>query len=135
MFVLWELRSEAILKIIIMKTTLVLGASINSERYSNRAIQQLKQNGHKVVAVGNREGETHGVVITKEFPIIDIDTITIYLGQANQCSYYDVILKIKPNRIIFNPGAENRELAELANNNGIEVIEACTLVMLSIGNY
>ena len=118
-----------------MKTTLVLGASINSERYSNRAIQQLKQSGHKVVAVGNREGEAHGVEIIKEIPIIDIDTITIYLGKENQYPYYDQILNMNLNRIIFNPGAENRELAELANNNGIEVIEACTLVMLSIGNY
>ena len=70
-----------------MKKTLVLGASLKSERYSNRAIFQLIKNGHKVVAVGNKEGVAHGVQITKNLPEKDIDTVTIYLGKANQNPY------------------------------------------------
>ena len=65
----------------------------------------------------------------------DIDTITLYLGPERQREYYDYILSLKPKRIIFNPGTENNELAALAETNGIETVEACTLVMLSIGNY
>jgi predicted CoA-binding protein len=65
----------------------------------------------------------------------DIDTITLYLGPERQREYYDYILSLKPKRIIFNPGTENDELAALAETNGIETVEACTLVMLSIGNY
>ena len=118
-----------------MKTTLVLGASLKSERYSNRAIFQLIQNGHKVVAVGNKEGVAHGVQIRKNLPEKDIDTVTIYLGKSNQILYYDQLLRLHPRRIIFNPGAENSELFALAKAKGIECLEACTLVMLSIGNY
>ncbi len=118
-----------------MKKTLVLGASLKSERYSNRAIFQLIQNGHNVVAVGNKEGVAHGVQITKKLPENDIDTVTIYLGKANQNPYCDQLLKLHPRRIIFNPGAENPELSALAKAKGIECIDACTLVMLSIGNY
>jgi uncharacterized protein len=118
-----------------MSRTLVLGASLNPERMSNSAMLKLKQNGFNVVAVGNREGIAHGIEINKEFPNSDVDTVTLYLGAKNQFSYYDKIIDLKPNRIIFNPGAENSELSKLANENGIETLDACTLVMLSIGNY
>ena len=118
-----------------MSRTLVLGASNNPQRMSNVAMLKLKQNGITVVAVGNREGAAHGIEITKEFPFADIDTATIYLGARNQLAYYDKLIELSPRRIIFNPGAENPELAALAKKNGIEPIDACTLVMLSIGNY
>ena len=59
----------------------------------------------------------------------------MYLGASNQKQYYDYILTLHPKRIIFNPGAENDELSEMAKKNGIEPIEACTLVMLSTGQY
>ena len=118
-----------------MKTTLVLGASIKPERYSNKAMFMLKQKGYKVVAVGNREGEAYDIYISKQMPIEDVDTITMYLGAANQAPYYESILALKPRRIIFNPGAENQELTDLAIQNGIEVEEACTLVLLSAGSY
>ena len=118
-----------------MSRTLVLGASNNPDRISNQVILKLKQKEIPVVAVGNREGVAHGIEITKEFPTSDIDTVTLYLGAKNQFSYYDKIIELKPKRIIFNPGAENTELSEIAGKNGIETLDACTLVLLSIGNY
>jgi hypothetical protein len=42
---------------------------------------------------------------------------------------------LHPKRIIFNPGAENAELEKLATDNGIKPMEACTLVLLSTGQY
>lgn len=120
-----------------MKKTLVLGASPNSGRYSYLATQRLKNAGHDVIPLGLRQGEIDGIPIEiqrKDWK--DIDTITMYMNAGRQKEYYDYILNvIKPARIIFNPGAENEELTELANKKGIETIDACTLVMLSIGNY
>ena len=118
------------------RKTLVLGASENSERYSNRAVKTLLHHNEDVVAVGLKEGEIDGVKILSGKPLIEnVDTVTMYVGPAHQKNYYDYILSLKPQRIIFNPGAENPELEKLAEKNGIEVVEACTLVMLSIGNY
>jgi len=115
---------------------LVLGASENPTRYSNIAVRRLKRFGHPVVAVGRDEGEIEGVTIQRDFPDQhDIDTVTLYLNERNQKQYYDQIIALKPKRIIFNPGAENDELTELAEKNNIQTIEACTLVLLSIGNY
>lgn len=116
--------------------TVVIGASENPERYSNRAVNSLLNHGKEVVALGLREGEIRGVKIQTGQPVIsDVDTVTMYVGPANQSGWYDYILSLKPKRIIFNPGAENPEFEKLATENGIEVVEACTLVMLSIGNY
>lgn len=119
-----------------LKKTLVIGASPNPDRYSNLAVKRLRMRGHPVVAVGVKEGSIADVDIQKGQPAEnEIDTVTMYLNPLRQKEYYDYILALKPKRIIFNPGAENSELEELANKNNIEPIEACTLVMLSTGQY
>lgn len=118
------------------KKTLVLGASENPERYSNKAIKKLRANGHDVIAIGNRSGKVEDVGIIKDRPNIDnLDTVTMYLNVANQKSYYDYILEQKPKRIVFNPGAENPELEKLAEEKGIQTQEACTLVLLATGQF
>lgn len=118
------------------KKTLVIGASENPERYSNMAIHRLRNHNIDVLAIGNREGEIAGVKITKTLADFkDIDTITLYINPNIQKQYYDYILSLKPKRVIFNPGTENPELVALLNKNGIAYMYACTLVMLSTGQY
>lgn len=118
------------------KKTLVLGASDNPSRYSYLAIQRLRNHKHPVVAIGRRHAVVADVTIETELqPIKDIDTVTMYLNPLHQQQYYNYILSLKPRRIIFNPGAENDELADLAKEKGIEIKEACTLVMLSANLY
>lgn len=118
------------------KKTLVLGASLNPVRASHDALLRLKANGHEVVAVGGREGTVANIPIESGRPSFeDLDTISLYLGPARQQDLYDYILGLNPRRIIFNPGAENQELARLAREKGIEVEFACTLVMLAVGSY
>lgn len=118
------------------KKTIVLGASSNPSRYSYLAIRQLRAYDHPVVAVGRRAGQVAGVDISKEQVIEnDVDTITLYLNPSNQAEYYDYILSLHPKRIIFNPGTENMELIEKAEQNNIQPVIGCTLVMLSTGQY
>ncbi|MDF2431429.1 MAG: hypothetical protein JWP44_1060 [Mucilaginibacter sp.] len=118
------------------KKTLVLGATPNSSRYAYLAANRLVRNGHSIVNVGIKEGEVAGVPIEKPETIhTDIDTITLYVGPQHQESLYDYILQTHPKRIIFNPGTENSELKRMAEDKGIETEYACTLVLLSIGQY
>lgn len=118
------------------KKTLVLGASGNPQRYSYLAMQRLRRFGHPVAAVGRRAATVGDVTVSAERPdIADVDTVTLYLNPTHQKEYYDYILSLHPRRIIFNPGAENPELEALAAANGIETLEACTLVLLSTGQY
>lgn len=118
------------------KKTLVLGASENPERYSNLAIKSLRSHDHEVIAIGKKKGKVQDVNITTDNPEIKgLDTITLYLNPNNQKPFYDYILSLHPKRIIFNPGAENPELAAMADQNGIHPENACTLVLLSTGQY
>jgi uncharacterized protein len=118
------------------KKTLVIGASPNNERYSWMAVNRLRQYGHLVVAYGNKSGTIADVSIETDLPHPDdIDTVTMYMNAQRQAELHDYILSLNPKRIIFNPGAENPALEQLAEERGIETVEGCTLVMLSIGNY
>lgn len=118
------------------KKTLVIGASDNPSRYSYLAVQSLVRHSQPVMALGLHEGKVDGVQIQTERPSDkDFDTVTLYLNPTHQKDYYDYILSLKPSRIIFNPGAENLELASRASAQGIEALEACTLVLLSTGQY
>jgi predicted CoA-binding protein len=118
------------------KKTLVLGASENPSRYSYLALQRLQSHQHPVVAIGKRKGFVGNVTIeTEKKEWEDVDTVTLYLNPMHQEQYYDYIISLKPKRIIFNPGAENDELAKIAASKGIKPLEACTLVMLATGQF
>lgn len=121
-----------------MKTpvTLVLGASPNPDRYSFLATNLLHEKGLFVYPYGIKKGMIDEIEILNEWPSqIPIDTVTLYLGAAAQAEYLDAIIALHPRRIIFNPGTENPLLATLAAKEGIQTMEACTLVLLRTGQY
>jgi len=115
--------------------TLVIGASENRERYSNMAIRELRKNGHEVIAVGAKKGKVEDVSIETEIPQVRVHTISLYLNPERQQPYYEQLLSLHPERIIFNPGTENRTFQQLAKDAGAEVLEACTLVMLRTNQF
>ena len=118
------------------KDTVVIGASVSEEKYGYKATVSLKNHGHKVYPIGIKAGTIQGLDIITDKPVIqNVDTVTLYVGAQNQEGWKDYIFSLKPKRLIFNPGTENSVLEAEAKEKGIETIEACTLVMLSIGNY
>jgi predicted CoA-binding protein len=118
------------------KKTLVLGATTKPERYAFLAITKLVEKGHTVLAIGQNTGEVAGVKIyTKNIPLKNIDTVTLYLNPARQRDYYNYIIETKPKRVIFNPGTENPEFYQLLQGNGIKAEVACTLVLLATNQY
>ena len=119
-----------------MKKTLVIGGSVNPERYSNKAIISLLNKGHKVVAIGQKSGEVEGIKIqTQAIPLKNIDTVTLYINPKTQRDYYNYIIGLSPKRVIFNPGTENPEFYSLLEQNNIKVEIACTLVLLATNQY
>lgn len=116
--------------------TLVLGASLNEERYANKAVRRLVEEKHEVVAVGREEGVIGPVPIETGQPMIaDVDTVTLYVGPRFQAEVADYVVRLKPRRVIFNPGTENPEFQQRLQSEGIGVEEACTLVLLATGQY
>ena len=118
------------------KITAVFGSSVKPMRFSNKAINKLRQNNYPVYALGLREGKVGDVDIQTGKPELNnVHTVTMYLGMQNQPEYYDYIKSLKPKRVIFNPGTENSEFYKILKEEGVEVVEYCTLVMLDMGMY
>ncbi|MBM3414383.1 MAG: CoA-binding protein [Bacteroidetes bacterium] len=118
------------------RSTLVLGASVKEDRHSNQAIKDLQFYQHPVCAIGARKGVIGKTPIeTALIYPTELHTVTLYLSPEKQKPYYNYLLKLHPQRIIFNPGTENKELQLLAQEAGIATMEACTLVLLRTGQY
>ena len=121
-----------------MKKTVIIGATPNPSRYAFLAANMLKEYDHEIVPVGIKTGNVAGkeILDLRNKPAIaDVDTVTLYIGTRHQPEWYDYIMSLSPKRIIFNPGTENSELEKLAEEKGIEALEACTLVLLRSRQY
>jgi predicted CoA-binding protein len=121
-----------------VKKTVVVGASPNRGRYAWIASEMLQEYGHPIVPLGIRSGEIAGesiIDIRTRPEIPDVDTVTLYLAPPNQQQWYDYLIRLKPKRIIFNPGTENPEFVRRAREAGIETVEACTMVLLRSRQY
>lgn len=121
-----------------MKKTVIVGATPNTARYAYIAAEMLTDYKHEIVPVGIKKGVLFGkpiLNIREKPPIDNVDTITLYIGPQHQPEWYDYLIGLKPKRIIFNPGTENGEFEKRAKQEGIETLEACTLVMLRTGQY
>jgi predicted CoA-binding protein len=115
------------------KKTALIGATPNQSRYAYLAANMLREYDHEVVPIGIKQGEVAGkeiLDIRKRPAVNGVDTVTLYIGPRHQPEWYDYIIGLKPKRIIFNPGTENEEFEQLAEENGIEATQACTLVLL-----
>lgn len=115
----------------------VLGASTNPERYSNKAVRLLLEYGHEVIPVHPAATEVEGLEVVPKLSLITgkIDTLTVYLSPGVQTPIQEDIIKLNPGRVIFNPGTENPELIAELRQHGLKVIEACTLVLLRTGQF
>jgi predicted CoA-binding protein len=121
-----------------VKKTVIIGATSNPSRYAFLAARMLTDYRHEIVPVGIKDGAVFGKEILDIFkkPDVDnVDTVTLYIGPQRQPEHYNYILGLKPKRIIFNPGTENTEFQRMAEAQGVETLEACTLVMLRSGQY
>ena len=120
-----------------MKPTLVIGVSDNPTRSAYKAVESLVNHGHSVIAFGKRKGASIGDVdIRNDWNTTwKVDTVTLYINPKIQEDYYKMIMGLKPKRVIFNPGTENPDFYKMLEERKIKVEVACTLVMLSIGDY
>ncbi len=119
------------------KKTLVIGASTNPTRYSNMATHKLLEHKHEVELLGKQSGEVAGHTIKQSTEELSADfhTVTLYINSERQIEYFDYLVALHPQRVIFNPGTENPSLKLLLEKNGIQTLEVCTLVLLATGQF
>ncbi|WP_313803754.1 CoA-binding protein [Flavobacterium sp.] len=116
--------------------TLVIGASSNPERYSYLAIKSLQKHNHEVLAIGAQHEMVGDIVIEADkLPFPDIHTVSLYLNPMRQADYYNYIVDLRPQRVIFNPGTENPAFFAILDQANIAYEAACTLVLLSTNQF
>lgn len=119
------------------RSVVVLGASDNPERYSNKAVLLLKQYGYNVIPVNPKLPELEGLPVAPRLAAVTqpVDTLSVYVGSAASAAMLDEIVALKPQRVIFNPGSENPELMAALERKGLAVEQACTLVLLKTNQF
>ncbi len=119
------------------RTVVVLGASDRTDRYSNRAVKELLAHGFKTIPVHPTVKTLYGLPVVPNLDSISpgVDTLTVYVSPQHASPMKESILKLKPKRVIFNPGAENEELEKALDREGIPWMHACSLVLLSTGRF
>jgi predicted CoA-binding protein len=123
-----------------MEVVAVLGASSDSSRYAYKAMEMLAEYGHKAIPVHPRESEVLGKKVIPTLTELatsgeKVDTITVYVNSAISEKFEKDFIAVKPRRVIFNPGAESPKLASALQKAGIEVENACTLVLLRTDQF
>jgi predicted CoA-binding protein len=115
----------------------VLGASPKSTRYSNQAVRLLKDKGFKTTPVHPKVPRIEGLEVAPSLISIDdpVHTLTLYVGPERVRPMIDDIMRLKPGRVIFNPGTESRELEHQLDAADIPWLQGCTLVMLRTGTF
>ena len=116
---------------------IVIGASAKPERYSNRAVRLLIQHGHEVVPVNPAVSSIEGLPVVSRLEDLSghVDTVTLYVSAERSSALEDAITHLHPDRVIFNPGAENPALRAILEGNGICTEEACTLILLKTEQF
>lgn len=120
------------------KKTVIVGSTPKPYVYAHQAATMLRERGIPFVPLGIQHGEVLGkeILNVHDKPeISDVHTLSLYINPTRQRDWYEYLLSLRPKRIIFNPGTENPEFKKLAEEQGVECLEACTLVMLSVGNF
>jgi len=114
----------------------ILGASAKPDRYAAKAQERLLAAGHQVVGV-SPSLPAIGVPVTAtvgELPE-GVDTLTVYVGSKGTDEAAGQILSYGFRRVVFNPGTENPVLMASLREKGVDAFEACTLVLLSTGQF
>jgi predicted CoA-binding protein len=115
----------------------VVGASPKADRMSHQAVIALQSHGFAVIPVRPGLQELLGLPVAASLDDLTppVDTVTMYVNAARSDDLRDELLRLHPRRVIFNPGAENEGLREALASAGVVTENACTLVLLSTGQF
>jgi hypothetical protein len=115
-------------------TVAVIGASSDRQKYGNKALRALRDQGYSVIPINPKELEvegekSYGSVLEVPGPI---DLATFYVAPAVGMRILDDVVKKGIPEVWFNPGADGPQVVERARALGLKTVVACTI--LSIGS-
>lgn len=119
----------------IRPTVAVVGASRDRSKFGNISVRAHLQQGYEVFPVNPNAGEVEGLPAFEslaDVPVDNLDRVTIYLPPHLTLALLDEIHEVAPAEVWLNPGSSDEEVRVRAEQLGIEIIEACSIVDLGV---
>lgn len=115
-----------------MPTIAILGASADRGKFGNKAVRAFASRGYDVYPVNPKAGQIEGL---RAFPNlaaipadVHLDRISVYLPPAVGLKVLPEIAARGCDELWLNPGSESDELVAAAEEKGLNVIQACSIV-------
>jgi uncharacterized protein len=117
-----------------MPSIAIIGASRDRKKYGNKALRAFMQGGWTVYPVNSREESIEGVKAFKSLADIPgpVDRVSLYVPPQLGMQLLDEIVQKNPAEFFLNPGSENPELVEAAEQRGLHPIQACSIVNIGL---
>ena len=115
----------------------IIGASEKKDRFAHMAMTALMEHGYDVKLVNPFKRTIDGHKCFEAITDIKekIDTVTLYVNPQRFKDHIEEVIQVKPERVIMNPGTEDTDMEKTLEDAGIKVYRACTLVLLSSGQF
>lgn len=113
------------------QTVVILGASRSRRKFGNIAVRAFADRGDQVFPVNPYADEIEGIKAYKslaDLPLQDVDRISVYLHPEDGIALLGDMRRLNPAEVWFNPGSESPELLAKAEELGLPVVQACSIV-------
>ncbi|TCK98484.1 hypothetical protein EDC19_0906 [Natranaerovirga hydrolytica] len=115
------------------KNWAVIGASTNPDKYGYKIYKKLKKHEYNVYGINPKNDTLEGDKLYQSLSELPekVDVVNFVVNPKIGIEAVKECAKLGIKYIWLQPGAESDELIQLAQAEGIEVIQACVLVALS----
>src|SRR5262245_50613454 len=113
------------------QTIAIVGASADRRKYGNRAVRTYLRQGWDVYPVNPHAERIEGLPVYRsvsEIPAPQLDRISLYVPPSIGMQLLDDFARRPPGELWLNPGAESPELIARAEQLGLNVVSACSIV-------
>ena len=114
-------------------TVAILGASRDPAKFGYRSVQSHLRHGYRVFPINPHAQSIAGIKAyptLDQIPVAKLDRISVYLPPQTGIQLLEQIAAKQPQEVWFNPGSESEDLLAKAEQLGLPVIAACSLVDL-----
>jgi predicted CoA-binding protein len=122
-----------------MPSVAILGASADRSKFGNKAVRAFLARGYDVYPVNPKGGEVEGLDVYRslaDIPAeIKLDRISVYLPPAVGLKMLDEIAARGCGELWLNPGSESDELVAAAEQTGLTVVQACSIVDIGVSPH
>lgn len=116
-------------------TVAIVGASRDSSKFGNMSVRAHLRRGYDVFPVNPHADEIEGLQCypsLRDVPAKPLDRVSVYLPPPQSLKLLDELKNLAPREIWFNPGSADRAVRVRAEELGLEIIEACSIVDLGM---